>query len=288
MTERATNSSKRKMDCGRVAREEIIESYLLGRLNEHDREAFEEHYFECARCFEELQTLQVVREELPRVSVESGTATTRPFFRWAPAAGLAAAAVVTVGVMLLMRPPPPSSVPELTKVEPPSQTQRPETPKPQPPEPPPQSGPTLEQLARVEPPRYEPLRLRGVPDDATKRFQRGMEHYRKADYARAADELRAAAHLDPDGPHIPFFLGISHLMLNDDDAAIDRLQATTALGDSAYLEEAHWYLAKAFLRRKDLAAAEAELRRLVQLRGSRSGEAQRLLTQVERLKDRSD
>ena len=34
------------------------------------------------------------------------------------------------------------------------------------------------------------------------------------------------------------------------------LQATIALGDSPYLEDAHWYLAKAFLRRKDLGAAE--------------------------------
>ena len=76
-------------------------------------------------------------------------------------------------------------------------------------------------------------------------------------------------------------------MLGQDDAAIDRLRATIALGDSAYLEEAHWYLAKAFLRRKDLGAAETELKTLIQLRGSKSGEAGRLLTQVERLKDRS-
>ena len=162
------------------------------------------------------------------------------------------------------------------------------TPTTQPPEPTAVSEPSLEQLARVEPPRYEPQRLRDVPDEATKRFQRGMEHYRKADYAGAVEDLRAAAELDPDAPHIRFFLGISDLMLGDDDAAIDRLRATIALGDSSYLEEAHLYLAKAFLRRKDLDAAEAELKKLVQLQGSGSGEARRLLTQVERLKQRSD
>ena len=36
----------------------------MGRLSEEDRDAFEEHYFECARCFDELQTLQAIREEL--------------------------------------------------------------------------------------------------------------------------------------------------------------------------------------------------------------------------------
>jgi len=93
--------------------------------------------------------------------------------------------------------------------------------------------------------------------------------------------------LDPDAPHIVFFLGISHLMLGQDDAAIAGLRATIALGDSPYLEEAHWYLAKAFLRRNDLRAAETQLRTLIDLRGSGRAEARRLLTQVETLKQRS-
>ena len=134
--------------------------------------------------------------------------------------------------------------------------------------------------------RYKAPTLRGVPDEATERFQRGMEHYRQADYAAAVGDLRTAAELDPDAAHIRFFLGISHLMLGQDDAAIDRLRATIALGDSPYLEEAHRYLAKAFLRRNDLGAAETQLKRLIQLRGSWSDEAQRLLTQVERFKQR--
>jgi tetratricopeptide (TPR) repeat protein len=284
MSEDATNSSKGTMDCGRVARDEILESYLLGRLSEPDRDAFEQHYFECARCFDELQTLKAVREELPRVSVESETKTAHPFMRWAPAFGLAAVVVLAVTLVLFMRPSSPS--PEATKT--PSQAQLPEAPKPQQPEPALAPEPSLEQLARVEPPSYEPPKLRGALDEATERFQRGMEHYRKADYAAAVGDLRTAAELDPDAAHIRFFLGISHLMLGQDDAAIDRLQATIALGDSPYLEEAHLYLAKAFLRRSDLGAAETQLKRLMQLRGSWSDEAQRLLTQVERLKQRSD
>ena len=41
--------------------------------------------------------------------------------------------------------------------------------------------PSLEQLARVDPPRYESPTLRDVPDEATAGFLRGMEHFRKAD-----------------------------------------------------------------------------------------------------------
>ena len=91
------------------------------------------------------------------------------------------------------------------------------------------------------------------------------------------------AALAPDAAHIRFFLGISHLMAGQDIAAIAELRATTALGDSPYLEEAHWYLAKALLRQKRLAAAEAELRTLIRLQGTGTTEARTLLAAIERL-----
>ena len=288
MSEDATNTSKHTMDCGRVAREEILESYLAGRLTEQDREAFEGHYFECARCFDELRTLQTIRDVLPGATVEFEAKRTHGVTRWAPAVGLAAAVVLAVGTVLLMRPSSPSSPPEsTTSTSSPTEVRTPVTPTRQEPQSPTAPEPSLEQLARVEPPRYEPVRLRGPADEATQRFERGMEHYRKADYAGAVEALRAAAELEPDAPQIRFFLGVSHLMLGQDDAAIDRLRATIALGDSAYLEEAHWYLAKAFLRRKDFGAAETQLKKVVQLGGPKSGEARQLLTDLGRLKDRS-
>jgi tetratricopeptide (TPR) repeat protein len=288
MSENATNTPKHTMDCARVAREEILETYLAGRLTEQDREAFEEHYFECTRCFDELRTLQTIRDVLPTVTrqVENGTA--RTFTPWFPVLGLAAAAAFAVGTALFIRQQPASAPPVSTKATSPQETPVPERPTPQQPAQTTASEPSLEQLARVEPPRYEPLKLRGAADEATARFQRGMERYGKADYAGAVDNLRAAADLDPDGIHILFFLGISHLMMGQDDAAIDRLRATIARGDSAYLEEAHWYLAKAFLRRKDLGAAESQLKTLIQLRGPKRGEARELLSQVEKIKNRTD
>ena len=58
------------MDCARVAREEIVERYVVGGLSDEDRSAFEEHYFECARCFEELEALQAIQAELRRPGAE--------------------------------------------------------------------------------------------------------------------------------------------------------------------------------------------------------------------------
>jgi tetratricopeptide (TPR) repeat protein len=286
MSADATNSSKHSVDCVKVAREEIIEKYLVGTLSEEDRDAFEEHYFECARCFEDLQSLRAIRDELRLAGAEFETRTTRPFLRWAPAAGMAAALVLAVAVLVWMSRPP-EAPPEATNTQLPSRVELSEKPQPSEPDSTVASEPSLDQLARFEPPRYEPLTLRGAPDESTERFRQGMERYRKADYEGAVVDLRAAAELDPDAAHIRFLLGISQLMLGQDSDAIDRLRATIELGDSPYLEEAHWYLAKAFMRRKDLGAAESQLQRLIQLGGSWSGEAGQLLMQVERLKQRS-
>ena len=283
MSADATSSSKRGMDCDRASREEIFESYLTDRLNEEDRAAFEEHYFGCPRCFDELQTLQAIREQLRTDGAEFEGNANRTVPRWAQAAGLAAAVVLAAGTMLWMRAPGPSGVQKETAPPVQSQAESPRRPQPQ------ESeravpGPSLEQLARIQAPPYQPIRLRGVPDEATARFQRGMERYRKADYAGALAELRGAAELDPEASHIRFFLGICHLMVSEDDAGIERLQATIGLGDSPYLEEAHLYLAKAFLRRKDFGAAETQLKTLIQLRGSKGAEAGQLLTRIQELK----
>jgi len=275
------------MDCARVAREELLASYLLGRLSDEDRDAVEEHYFECARCFDDLQTIQAARHELLHTPDElDNMPVARSFMSWSRAAGLAAGVVLAVGVMLWMRAPSSSPAREVTGSPSPSTARPTEGPQSRPPQPSPAAAPSLEQLARIEPPVYEPRTLRGPSDEAMQRFERGMDRYRKADYAGAARDLRGAADLDPDAAHIGFFLGISYLMSGQDQAAIERLRATIALGDSPYREDARFYLAKTFLRRADLKAAETQLREVVKLRGSRRIEAQSMLTEIERLTQR--
>ena len=274
------------MDCIQAAREDVLERYVAGSLSDEDRDAFEAHYFTCDRCFDDLQTLQAIRDELPRLSPDLAGPSRRWLPAWAPAAAVAATIVLAVGLTMWMRPAP-VAIPDTTQAQLPSKPERSEIPPPRP-SAPVAPGPSLEQLARFDPPGYTPQRLRSVPDEATSHFLRGMEHYGKADYVTALASLRLAAQADPDAAHIRFFLGISHLMLGQREAGIERLRATIALGDSPYLEEAHWYLAKAFLAQRDLGAAEAELNRLIQLRGQQSDEARRLLGQIQTLKERSD
>jgi tetratricopeptide (TPR) repeat protein len=267
------------MDCERIARDDVAQAYLVGTLSEDDRDAFEQHYFACDRCLDEVRTLEAVRDELPRSAV-SEIAQPRRVSVWIPA-GAIAASVLLAATAILWRS-------ELSVTPPPAAAQRQEVTPPEPLPPPATtprevSGPSLEQLARVEPAPYEPLTFRTVPDEATRRFQQGMESYRRADYPAAIVDLQAAAALEPDAAHVRFFLGVSLLLAGDAEGAGESLRATVALGDSPYLEEAHLYLARMFLRQSNPAAAEEQLNRAIALDGSHRDEARRLLDQIRRV-----
>jgi len=93
-----------------------IDEYLLGRLSAEDIAAFEEHYFNCPACFEELkiraEVLSVIqtkgRDLFPaaaqpgRIRIRPKNPVLKPVWWWTAAAG---AAAVIVGILLLARPP---------------------------------------------------------------------------------------------------------------------------------------------------------------------------------------
>jgi tetratricopeptide (TPR) repeat protein len=138
---------------------------------------------------------------------------------------------------------------------------------------------SLAELAHFDPPAYRPAVLRSTPDEALREFQKAMKPYQQGDYARAA-ALLTAAKLNPKDPGVLFFLGVSHLLAGQTDDGIAVLKRCVALGDTPYLEEAHYYLGKGLLGKGDLTAARRELEEAVRLKGEREGEAQRLLQQL--------
>jgi hypothetical protein len=75
------------------------ERYLLDEMSELERHAFEEHFFSCAECADEMRAMEAVRTEVRRQS----QARTVPFerrtpIRWAVAAPWAAAASLALVV----------------------------------------------------------------------------------------------------------------------------------------------------------------------------------------------
>lgn len=267
------------MDCKYVHEAGVIEQYLTGKLTPADRDAFEEHFFTCPRCFEQLETCRAVRDELAAASKEIGAEaaaqTSARRWGWVAAAALAGLALVIGLWWFSTSLPEPKTPPVALKPVPGAQPQT---------TPPSSPVPSLAELARVEPPAYVPVMLRGQEGEAAQQFRQAMEHYVRGDYRSALRGLEEAATLDADSPRISFYLAACYLLTDQTDAAIGGFQRTIAMADTPYLEEAHFYLAKAFLRNGDLHSAQDQLRKTMQLGGELRTEAQDLLRRVEALR----
>jgi len=260
------------MNCKEVEEQDIAEQYLLDRLTDPEREGFEKHYFECGTCFSQLQTGLALQTELrrqPAMPARARGASLRRTWVWAPAFATIVV-LFSAGIWWYSarnRQPsqqvtlPPSKVsPEV-----PVQAQ------------PPLAAPSLEELARVEPPPYAGVVLRGAEDEAHETFRHAMQFYVKGDYTHAIPGVRAAVKASPQTPGFNFYLGACYLLAGQIDPAIVSFRQTVSLGDPVYSESAHFYLAKAYLQKKDVARAEDELQKTVQSHGSLESEAAEIL-----------
>ncbi|HEX9901253.1 MAG TPA: zf-HC2 domain-containing protein [Acidobacteriota bacterium] len=100
-----------------------IDEYLLNRLSQEDKAAFEEHYFNCKACFQELKAraelLGVIKsrgQELFRAPDKAGLPLTRPRkLNFKPALwGAAAAGAVALIVFVILVTRPPRTAPTFT------------------------------------------------------------------------------------------------------------------------------------------------------------------------------
>jgi tetratricopeptide (TPR) repeat protein len=238
------------MDCDEIEKGEIAEKYVTGGLGEIEQADFEMHFLDCERCFAQVELWQGMQAALarsPRTSV-----------RWMAVLAVAASLLVAAGATWLrLRP---ASERGMARSAAPAATAR-----------------DLTALAEFSPPRYSQPLWRGASQTG---FEGAMQRYSKGDYAAATPGLLAALKADPANSAAQFFLGICYLMQGLDDEGIARLKATIALEDSPELEEAHYYLAKALLRERDVNGAIAEVRQAIRLHGPRQRDEQSLLENI--------
>jgi len=255
------------MDCQSVEQKEMIEQYLAGKLAPDEVEAFEQHYLGCQRCFDELQFHHAAAIELRSkraASTPTGAAPETPWRKWA----LAAAAVLLLtlaSVAVLNR----RQHVEVVREAPPQRDGRQQM---------------IAALAAVEPPAYVRPTLRGGSQSvASERFQEGMKRYEKRDYSSATRLLEEAVGLKPDLQPALFYLGVCQLITDQPDEAIATLSSLVRNEESPYLEESHWFLAKAFLKKLDLASARKELEVVIKLNGTHLSDARKSLEAVRRI-----
>lgn len=248
------------MTCEEVERDELVERYVLGRLEKPQRDAFEDHYFNCSTCLERLQVVDDLRGTL------SADAARAQSGRWrGVAAGLAAAAALVLAVRVGQEIWRDSGQVTVPTTPPPRTTPAPALPA---------------SLGRVDLPRYTPLRLRSTPTEAQRVFQGAMIPYTRGNCDTAIPELRRSLQLDDSLIQARFYLAACELQAGRIEEAEGNLKRVVAAGESPYLEDALFLAAKARIRKGDIAGAREELARVVALKGDRSKEASELLEQL--------
>jgi hypothetical protein len=284
--------------------DEVFEDYVRDALGPDDRDAFEAHYFACAACADKLQTYGAVSAELAALPAEvPASIPARRWRRWWVLVPLAGSLAVAASVGWWLRSAQPAR-PESTVAG----TTAARAAADQAPSGPPGSAPAqlaalphdaaplaapavapavpavaMSVLVHVDPPLYVPVALRGQRDEAAEQFEAAMRLYRAGDHAGALAGLRAVDEMDPDRPRTRFFLSVCQLLLGQNSAAAAGFERTIALGESPYLEESHFYLAKAWLRLGRLPAARRELHRTVARHGGLEQEARQMIAHIDAL-----
>jgi len=259
------------LDCRRIETQDMIERYLHGRLSEQEETAFEQHYLGCGRCFAELQMKHAAALELSKRPLRVRRPASRIAFqsRWVMAAA-ALLVIAIVSALYFYSKGQNEAGGTLVRQQPIQNNQA-----------------ILDQLAMVEQaPPYVPWTLRGSASNRLmEKFQSGMDQYRQGNFGGAIPILEECLRMDAEHQPSVYYLGISYLMARRPDDCIRELSKLAAAGSGPYEEDSRWYLAKAYLRKKDLAAARKELQAVAAMtkaHAAEAGEALRILERASR------
>ncbi len=249
------------MDCKQIQNENIAQRYRDGQLGAELTEAYEQHYFECDRCFADLQLGDQFDEDLRTHGKEifageiaaeraGGRARARPGWLdwlrpgWASGAVVVAASVAVVLLVTVLQPDDGSR--------------------------------QLRNLWTPTPHPYVPADLRELPGDGE--FQAAMESYEAGQFAQAVAGLQKARDLAPEDPVIRFYLGVSSLMIDRPRPAIEELERAVSIEPASPLYR--WYLALAHLEAGEREPVEARLQEIAAAGGEYSAPAQELLEKL--------
>lgn len=119
-------------------------------------------------------------------------------------------------------------------------------------------------------------------------FQNAMDAYVEKRYADAIDLLEEAVKVEPNAPDANFFLGICRLLQAKPADSIAPLKAALANEKSPFTQSAHFYLAKAYVQTRNLAAAEAELHAAAAMSGRLSADVRSTLNRLQALRAKEE
>lgn len=302
------------LDCARIRELGIADEYRAGRLSRDEAEAYEEHYFGCPGCFEDLQfgdhLTAYLRDEgkdvLPPEPVEQieEARESAPRLQQHREQRLPSRPPRRPETLL---PSHPHQGPESHQLPPPRRGLDSHLPSPplrwwQRSAPGPawawglalvvstvlvvaivasraEREERLRGLIDPLPHPYLTVDLRGGPGGAG--FEAAMRLYGSGSYVEAAAELEKVLAVEPDDPEVAFYLGVSRLLSRQPVPARDALRRATQGDPESTLYR--WYLAQALAACGDLHGALTELDRLIRERSPQTDQAQGLREQIRAL-----
>src|SRR5215475_3379176 len=70
------------MTCEQAAATELAARYVSGQLGPDERDSYEQHYFECARCFEEVRLQMSMHAALKNAPKHEPSRVHKPWVAW--------------------------------------------------------------------------------------------------------------------------------------------------------------------------------------------------------------
>lgn len=243
------------MNCEEVEQQDILDSYVAGKLADAERDRFEEHFFNCEQCLRRVEAARLARDVLI-----AGPTSTKAGTRWLiPVLGIAAGLITAIAIWQITAPKMQVAVSKPAVQVP--------------------AAPSYDLLARFDPPAYRASTLRGAAQSA-RAFRDAMKLYSANDFAGAAQGLRTAVSRGDATPEIRFYLGVSEMLSGEREGGIADLRKVIAAGDTPFLSEARFYLAKGLLAGGRVTDARDELQTLIKEQSELSPRAQELLAQL--------
>jgi tetratricopeptide (TPR) repeat protein len=254
------------MKCNFQNRTKYITEYLTGVLSEDEMSFFEDHYFHCNDCFEELKISQdaidILKDEGPsildnqtpwwsRIVKSRCVSVVRNPFRLvtssrtsmpAHTSAIGSAKIshnlawpkrkfkiiyVTICLAIIV-------ICAILIINPFTQSSK-------------SKSKSKSKLENIQPYPYMEAQVLEGSENSQKQYKEGMKFYQKGDYDQAIQKLVSVKELDPNNMDGIFYLGVSYLLQNRIDDAIEILKI--AVRKNPHSEKEHWYLGKALLKK---------------------------------------
>jgi hypothetical protein len=233
--------------------QDLIEAYLRETIEEPRREQFEEHFFQCRKCFLGLKINETLRNKDVSIPLEEKS----PFFTFKvlrPMLAMAALFLVILSSVLLLE-----------------HNQR---------------ADRLRALSRFELPLYHQGEMRGGTESGARleaEFSRAMRLFQARDFRAALEILEQPAFAAAAYPKYDFFRAISHLGAGEAEKAGKILDAIIESMDPAYFDEALYYKGFALLRQGDQRQAHAQFTKLAGMLSPMAEKAKVMVQKIDEL-----